>query len=83
MFYLRRVLCKPPQNHFAKHISLPARSDENVFKITTWGKNENTDHRVTAPLIPQAESRRSKWRDYYKVKAPASGVSNDWCIILG
>ena len=42
-----------------------------VFKITTRGKNENTDHRVTAPLIPRCESRRPKWSDYYKGKGPA------------
>ena len=36
-----------------------ARNDENVFKITTRSKNENTDHRVTvtASLIPLSESR--------------------------
>ena len=36
---------------------LAARSDENV-KITTRDKNENSDHRVTTPLIPRSKSRR-------------------------
>ena len=41
--YLRRVLYT---------YLLAARSDENVFNIsTTRGKNENTDHRVTAPGV--------------------------------
>lgn len=37
---------------------LVAISDENVCKITMWCVNENADHRVPTPLIPQSGRQR-------------------------
>ena len=50
MSYLGRVLCRATSKILCEAYFVAARSDENVFKITTRGKNENIDHRVTAPL---------------------------------
>lgn len=79
MSYLRRVLItvRRVKTHFANiHLYLlAARSNENVWKITKRRENENTDHWVTAPLIPQS-GRRRLWVLAY---ASLSGEQK-WCV---
>ena len=79
MSYLRRVVItvRRVKTHFANiHLYLlAARSNENVWKITKRRENENTDHWVTAPLIPQS-GRRRLWVLAY---APLSGEQK-WCV---